>query len=332
MTPDPVEGGISAQVVWQEVEQHLGLGRPVIFPLQRPGKHRVDYVVTDQADICLRLQLDPRDHLPHSSLPVIRVQETSVEGMRMARLTCTEPHLLRDFHDFLNSVATRVVAQGLTPRRALQDTISAWSAILERPRVLDTRQRIGLLGELAVLDALAEHLGWNTVVAGWKGPDDEEHDFGLPNFDVEVKTTAGERRRHVVQGAEQLTPGPGRDLWVVSHRLTRGGARGRTLTECLENIRDRITEDAPSAVDLFDQQVHEAGWRPDRRDDERWSFRDTSLVLPCGQVPALGPSVLDHLPEELRHRIDQVTYRVDLTGIEPQPGIVPPELRTFRLP
>jgi hypothetical protein len=332
MTPDPDVSGALPQVSWQEVEQQLGLGRPAIFPLQRSGRPRVDYVVTDDADICLRLQLGSRAPLPHSPLPAIRVHETLVEGMRMARLTCTEPHLLRDFHDLLNSVAARVVTQGLTPRRALHDTISAWSAILERPSDLDARRRIGLMGELAVLDALAEHLGWNTAVAGWKGPDDEEHDFGLPAFDVEVKTTAGERRRHVVQGIEQLSPNLDRDLWVVSHRLTRGGAGGRTLTECIQATRDRVTEEAPSAVDLFDHQVRDAGWSPTMRDDERWSLRDASLVLPAGAVPRLGPSVLNHLPVELRHRIDQVTYRIDLTGIEPAQGVVPPELQAFRLP
>lgn len=332
MMPEHATDDPPARVTWRDVQQQLSLGLPAIFPLQSPEKPRVDYVVTDEADICLRLELGPRGRLPHSPLPVVRVHEILVGRMRMARLSCTEPHLLRDFHDLLNAVAARVVTHGLTPRRALQSTISAWSALLERPRGLDTRRRIGLLGELAVLDAVAEHLGWNTAVAAWKGPDDEEHDFGLPAYDVEVKTTAGELRRHVIQGIDQLSPNPGRDLWIVSHRLTRGGAQGRTLTECVRAIRERIAEEAPSAVDLFDHQVHDAGWRSDLSDDERWSLRDQSVVLHTRHVPALSSSMLGELPVELRHRIDQVSYRVDLTGFAPSPASVPRELLTFRLP
>ena len=293
---------------------------------------RLDYVFKDDADIFLRLELGPRGRLPHSPLPVVRVQEILVGGVWMARLSCTEPNLLRDFHDLLNAVAARVVAKELTPRQALRATISAWSALLERPHYLDTRRRVGLLGELAVLHSVAEHLGWNTAVTSWKGPDNEEHDFGLPAYDVEVKTTAGEQRRHIIQGIEQLSPNPDRDLWVVSHRLTRGGCQGRTLTECVQATRNRITEDAPTAIDSFDQQVHDVGWRPGARDDERWSLRDISVVLNAQRVPALRPSMLDSLPVELRHRIDQVSYRIDLTGIDPSPDVVPSELLNFRLP
>lgn len=326
--PSPVHA------TWSDVEYFLNSSRSTTFPLHRPGQPRVDYVVTDDRSVALHLQLGSRQRLPRSPLPLIRIDEFSRDGLRMARIRLVDRDLLRDFHDLLNAVADRVIVHNRTPEQAFRETVRAWSALLSKPRALSTERRIGLIGELMVLNTLADYHGWNTAVAGWKGPDNEEHDFGLPKQDVEVKTTSEETRHHQVQGLGQLTPAPGRPLWLVSVQLTRGGAAGRTLRECVQAMRERMKDSAPAAVDHFDVQLDAAGWSFNSPDDERWSLRSTPLALPVGdRFPRLDVSLLDALPDEIRQRIDQLAYRIDLSGIAPlSPSELPPALGSFLFP
>ncbi|MBB5121480.1 hypothetical protein AF335_14125 [Streptomyces eurocidicus] len=317
---------------WSEVEEYLESGLSVSFPLASSGSPRVDYVVSDDRDIALHLQLSPRQRLPRSPHPLIRVEEIAYQGLRMARLRTTQRTLMRDFHDLLCSVADRVTVGHRTPEQAFAETVRAWRALLERPRGLSAEKRIGLMGELAVLENLAETHGWSSAVDSWKGPLDEEHDFSTEVYDVEVKTTSTEEREHSVHGFGQLTPSPGRPLWFVSVQVTRGGAGGRTLTQCVESVQSKVAEEAPAALDRLDLLLDRLGL-PCGQDDERWRIRAAPLVLEAADhFPSLSRSVLSSLPKETAERIKDIDYRIDLTGLDPSPE--PPEaLRgPFRLP
>lgn len=320
----------SPQVLWPNVEHYLGKRQPVPFRLRQSP--RVEYVITDDSSIALYLELGPRQRLPRSPLPLIQIDEISHQGLRMARLRITQSHLLRDFHDLLNAVADRAISHGRTPEQAFLETVRAWSALLDRPRALGTEVRIGLLGELAVLNSAAAVTGWQKAIESWKGPVGEEHDFGLPGFDVEVKTTGSETRHHTIHGTGQLTPNPDRHLWLVSLQLTRGGSNGRTFSACADAIRAQLTEHAPSCVDIFDLQLAAAGWNPELPDDERWSLRNDPLVLAAdSSLPRIDDSVLAALLNQLRSLIDQVQYRIDVSALPSAPE-PPAALRDIRLP
>ena len=60
------------------------------------------------------------------------------------------------------------------------------------------------------------------------GPQAEEHDFALPDGDIEVKTTRTDRRVHVIHGAGQLTPAPGRPRRPAAPPSSGPGHRSRT--------------------------------------------------------------------------------------------------------
>ncbi|ELS53576.1 hypothetical protein STVIR_5496 [Streptomyces viridochromogenes Tue57] len=250
----------------------------------------------------------------------------------MARVRLTQDRLLRDFHDLLNAVADRIVVHGRTPDQAFNETVRAWMALLHQPRSLGAEKRIGLLGELSVMNSLADKFGWDTAVAAWKGPEGEEHDFGLPAFDIEVKSTAAETRTHTIHGLGQLTPNPDRPLWLVSVQITRGGTQDRTLPECINAVRRRISEAAPGAVSTFDRHLNMSGWSPDAPDDEHWTLRNAPLVLAVDEhLPRLEPSLLDSLPEETRRLVSIDQYRIDVTHLPASPD-PPAALRAFRLP
>ncbi|WP_406477374.1 PD-(D/E)XK motif protein [Streptomyces sp. NBC_01615] len=317
-------------VGWTDVEFYLGLGLATTFPLSRPGTHpQVSYVVEHGGkDISLHVELDRHGCIPHAALPTIRIDQIADLGHRYARIRTDRTELLRDFHDFLCAVGDRIVIHGRSLDQAYAETVQAWSALLDRPRALSLEKRIGLIGELAVLGALSKEYGWSAAIESWTGPNREEHDFGLPGYDLEVKTTASEQRRHTIHGIAQLTPAPDRPLWLASLQLTRGGTASRTLAECAQAVRGQVTEQAPAALPHLDRQLVASGWSETSPDDERWTLRSPLLLLDAEGLPRLD---LSALPEAARERISSVTYTLDVTDLpaSPQP---PSVLADFRLP
>ncbi|MEU8762113.1 PD-(D/E)XK motif protein [Streptomyces sp. NPDC048659] len=315
---------------WSTVEHYLGEGHAASYPLSTDAaRPLVSYEIGHGGgDIALFVELGRNDRLPRSSLPAIHIDQVSAKGLRMARIRTTQVTLMRDFHDLLLAVADRIVTKNRSLDHAFTETVDGWSSLLNRPRMLDVQRRIGLLGELATLARLADTHGWESAVASWTGPYGEEHDFALGTFDLEVKTTATERRRHVIHGIEQLQAAPNRPLWVASLRLTRGGTGGRTLADAVHSVRRAVTEQSPSTLGRLDAALDRSGWSADLADDERWTPRDETLVLAADAVPRLTPALITAATLE---RISAVRYETDLTGLPPTPG-APVDLAGLLLP
>jgi hypothetical protein len=302
-------------VPWPSVEHYLGENQSTSYQLSAPSGHpEVTYVVGDGGrEIALHVELDRRHKPPNSPLPMIRIDQIAERGMRMARIRTTQAALVRDFHDLLNAVADRIVTHDRTLEQAFGETVRAWSALLDRPRALAMEKRIGLIGELSALASIARTYDWPTALGAWKGPNNEEHDFGLLGCDVEVKTTASEQRRHTIHGLGQLTPTGNRPLWLVSLQLTRGGTDGRTLSDCVRIIRDTVADEAPTCLDRLDEQLVATVWNPGSPDDERWRLRTEPVALIADErLPRLDT---DSVPPAFRDRIRDVTYTLDLTGL-----------------
>ncbi|MCP2308511.1 PD-(D/E)XK motif protein [Kitasatospora paracochleata] len=304
-------------MAWSDIEYYLERNLATTLRMNGTAAPRVDYVVTPH-DIALHVELGSHEQPPRSDFPMVRVDQISSEGRRMARLRIADAALRRDFHDLLCAVADRIVRQDRSLAEAFGETVQAWTALLRRHQELDTQRRIGLIGELAVLNALGldPATGWSRAVAAWVGPQAEEHDFALTEFDIEVKSTASEARRHVVHGTAQLTPKPHRPLWLVSVQLTRGGAGGRTLGECAAAVRRRIGQHSPSQLAAYDARLAAAGWDSDNPDEERWTLRSEPLALPVDErLPRIDAALLNCIPAGLRERIDKLQYRIDVTHL-----------------
>ncbi|WP_330458052.1 PD-(D/E)XK motif protein [Streptomyces sp. NBC_00820] len=301
------------ELPWTTVEHYLGRGLGASYRLSTRDQPLVSYEISDGGQgIALHVELAGKHRVPHSPPAAVRVDRILHGGRRMARITTRDPELLRDFHDLLLAVADRIVVDGKDFKRAFDDTVHGWSALLGRPRGLSPDKRLGLHGELAVLVRVADAIGWQSALDAWVGPNGEEHDFAFESADLEVKTTASERRRHTIHGLGQLTETPGRSLWLASFRLTRGGAGGRTLTDSVSAARDAAAAEGISLRRRLDGLLTAAGWDPDQPDDERWTPRDSPLVLRATDVPRL---TADDLPAGAAGRIDRVTYVVDVTDL-----------------
>ncbi|WP_405980536.1 PD-(D/E)XK motif protein [Streptomyces sp. NBC_00158] len=318
------------ELPWSTVEYYLGERQAASYPLSAPGADRaVWYEIGDGGQqISLQVELDRHQQPPRSSLPAVTIDQVRRDGIRMARIHTSHVALMRDFHDLLMAVADRVVTGERDLGQAFEETVHAWSRLLDQPRGLGVERRIGLHGELAVLGALARSHGWVPAIEAWTGPKAEEHDFGLSGSDLEVKTTASERRRHTVHGIHQLTESAGRPLWFASLQLTRGGLGGRSLSDSVASVvRDARAADRIASMRL-EVALAAAGWSANDPDDERWALRSAPLLVPAEHLPRLTESMI---PLSVREHVSSIDYRMDVTHLSSAPGS-PVDLTDFRLP
>jgi hypothetical protein len=180
---------------------------------------------------------------------------------------------------------------------------------------LSERDEIGLFGELTFLEFLMDVVGAGPAVAAWQGPRSEEHDFTLEAIHIEVKTTATERREHMIGGLAQLVPVPDVPLSLLSIQITRDDS-GSTLPELVGRVRHAAGGHVPRVDALL--TLHH--WDPDDADlyPTSWTLRSKPRAY----------DVDEHFPAMTRKRIapvvprfaliSRVAYAVDVTDLEHQ--------------
>ena len=174
--------------------------------------------------------LTPRKGMVLDAAPLRRVT-TGVDvrnGQEWARLTLDARGMYAEAYGLAISVV-QAMRGGATFAAASSAAMTNMKALLAaKPRISEEKQ-VGLVGELLLFRALLDSFDEYTVIDWWLGALAEEHDYAFPAFDAEVKTTLGESRSHVIHGAGQLEPSPGRSLWLVSVQVTRAGGDPRGI-------------------------------------------------------------------------------------------------------
>lgn len=234
-------------------------------------------------------------------------------GEDWARLTLDARGINAEAYGLVLSVV-QAMRGGATFAAASSAAMTNMKALLAaKPRISEEKQ-IGLFGELLLYRSLLNHFDEDTVIDWWLGPLAEERDYAFPAFDAEVKTTRSESRTHVIHGAGQLEPSPGRSLWLVSVQVTRAGGdpNGIGLPALIAEIRDRLSQ----TRDRFVSNLSSQGW-----DDDDAAMYPTRYVLRTApgaylvddDFPAVTP---DRLRATVPHSdlVTDVTYRVDVSG------------------
>lgn len=202
--------------------------------------------------------------------------------------------------------------------RAVVRGLARYHDLLCAAEHMPVREEIGLYGELLTLSHIVKTLSPEAALRAWRGGDfSEEHDFGVPDGDVEVKTTTADSRRHWVGSISQLEPTLGRALWLLSIQVTGAGASDG---QRLPDVIDRIVDQLPTALHgPFETRLAGTSYRPNQPRD---SFRVLRLrsAPACYRVdsgfPRLTRSVLAATEVRL-DRIDEISYTIRLDGIAP---------------
>ncbi|MBM7775985.1 hypothetical protein JOD54_006189 [Actinokineospora baliensis] len=299
------------------LERVLAEGVPYLKPIA--GDPLVWLFVTPaEGHLGVRVHSPGADHAPATRLQHVVSRLTHHDVGRCLEVVVTVPALFQAAYPLLCSIADRVQLDQMSPADALALTLREFAALLRREEGFPREREIGLFGELLSLAGLIHGLGAPAALAAWRGPEGEEHDFGLRGDDVEVKTTSSERRTHWIESLPQLVPTGDRPLWLVSHQLTQAGTgAGARLGQLVERVRAMLGPG--TGRDDLDAGLAVWGWQEDlgERCDTRWTRRVASAVYAVGEgFPRLTPRSLADAGVAL-DRLAEVRYRIDLTGLDP---------------
>jgi len=249
-----------------------------------------------------------RTGLEHLSISVVHHG-----GQRMIEIVVDEPRLFADAYPILCGVADRTQLDHMPVSRALNETLRRLGHLIRAEQTLTREVEAGLLGELSLLAGLTAVTTPELAIQAWRGGT-EEHDFGLPDLDVEVKTTTSESRSHRISSLTQLQPTADRPLWLLSLQLTRAGSGGTDAAEMIRRVRTLFA--TATLRDEFDARVQAAGWRHRYANDalQSWRLRtDPALFHVTADFPRLTPAILAAGGVDL-DAVSDIRYRIDLTG------------------
>lgn len=299
----------------ENLDDYLAVGVPAIVPIE--GDPPLWLIIDPtKARIAIRAFLDIAGEIPnleqYKYLQAITGTDSNghwVEFAAYGRST------IRQAYPLLVAVADRVQLNNDPFGTAIERVISAFRDLLSSLSRLSEIGEVGLYGELVVLDHLVGSIGEYAAVTSWKGPKFEEHDFGLSNLDIEVKTTTSEERRHMISSLTQLEASANRALWLVSIQLTTGGAAGTTLSTMVDNISERLINLEVKAQ-YFDKLRHN-GWRKEESHLYQRIFNIRSQ-LKAYMITSTFPAITSTLFEGANFPIERITslsYGLTLTGL-----------------
>jgi hypothetical protein len=282
----------------------LVAGSPATHVIIDPPQHRVG----------LEVEWDGLELPDLAVYEHLRAEVAFHDDVNWSVLWLNDPRTLVDAYPMLCALADKVQIDKRPISSAIPEILASYERILEGAERLSAQEEIGLIGELLLLAHLVSVLGDRSALECWLGPDKSEHDFSVDTFDLEVKTTSAEVRRHWVSSHTQLVASQGRALMLVSIQLTIGVEGARTLGEAIRDLRGKL---APDALGDFDKRLDERGWRDahEKHYRRRWRLRSSPAAFVVDEVfPAITTTRLLRagLPVE---RYARLSYELDLSGL-----------------
>ena len=301
------------QLTPQSLEKYFLLGAVSVFDLSLEVDARLEI---DPTNVQLRLFVPARGGLPDiTEFERIRVER--IEGAGASSRYCLTFDA-RQMHYAAYQLVESIVScmrKGGSFGHAVLESIAEMEALLASRSRLSEEEEVGLWGELLLLEQLISRGGERLSLEAWLGPANSEHDFSLGEFEVEVKTTRSETRRHRIGSDTQLQSSPGRPLYLVSIQTTLAGAadEGRTLPELIDAVRTTLS----STSARFEDALR----------DLRYYDRDADLYQKGFQLRTKPRAYLvdDLFPAVTRERLEaavpsfslvsEVSYRIDVGSL-----------------
>lgn len=175
----------------------------------------------------------------------------------------TDPELLETFLVLLEDAAQRLGSTTTWP--LIVSFVDEWQNLLARRAPLSIEQQLGLWGELLVLSSSKNP---DQMLAAWIGPDAGAVDFFVDGVGLEVKTSR-KRHSHHVSLSQVAQPVGAKEAFTVSFWVNADPVAGRSLMELIDEIDDRVADQA-----LFLKQLSKLGFAM----ADRESYRATRFV------------------------------------------------------
>lgn len=257
-----------------------------------------------------------------SRLAFLDARLFTADGRHLLEVSTCKPSLHHEFYHLAAATAERVLIHSQQSVDAISAEVAAFAALLEERSLLGTEREVGLLGELLFLQKLISRRGLGMLDA-WIGPTAEPHDFRADSHEFEVKTTLSPRRIHTINGAEQLVPSRGCDLYLVSIVLGPPGSDdgfslGSTTAKlasvfALSQERKMRFEALLASCDF---SIADAAHYT-----RKFVLRRPLAIVPVdASFPAITRPAIQQLLGPLAARVDSFRYDVSVDGLEHEEG------------
>ena len=301
-------------ISWSNFRDYIDRGHATVCPVDG-AKGLSLFVAPSGTSIGLRIPIDKEVEIHSGLRKLISGQIAMVLGKRVIELSTDRAELFHSFYLLAYAIAELVETHNLDPIAAIDEAFECLGLLLVERSLLSEQVRIGLFGELCFLSALLTAQGISGFAA-WLGPRNERHDFRFGENEFEVKTTIGNRRRHIIHGLAQLEPSPGKKLFIVSLHLERAGpGAGQSLPEKISAVRQQ----ASAQGKVLDGYVEGLG---SRLADavfyvERYQFRAAAVLIPVvADCPRITSEIVSQtLDPKVTARLHAVSYEIDVEGI-----------------
>jgi len=166
------------------------------------------------------------------------------------------------------TLCTDVVTQlarcpdGRTALLEARSRIARWMSLLARvrPEGLSRERRLGLLGEMLVLERILAHVEPLPAVMAWQGWEEHNQDFRVGGLGIEVKTTGAKRHARIsISNERQLDEAPWATLILACLELESEVPEGPTLPELIVRVRNLVATSGEARLEL-DLRLHEYGY------------------------------------------------------------------------
>jgi hypothetical protein len=231
-------------------------------------------------------------------------------------ISTTENQIFEQFYALAVYVADLIQLQGMNTKDALIAGIDRFSELVQTEQQTSEEKIVGLWGELWLLQQIFQMHGL-VAIDMWTGPKGEAHDFRYGKLEIEVKTTRGSTRSHIINSLTQLDPSINCVLYLASIQTKIAGPNdGFSVSsftkEFLDLIPNPYRESFLSSLDAVgynDMNPTSLATRYELRSQPAVTEVDSTF-------PRLTHNLFNIiLPAQVLPRLSEVRYRIDVTGL-----------------
>jgi hypothetical protein len=282
------------------------LDEPRAEIITQPNRTRVSLrVYTTEVPVAVAV---PRD---------IEAQYLSSRGQKFFEVSTAVPQLHHPFFFLMLAIRDRLSSGPTTAAGALAHALGEYRQLLATGDALSAQRLLGLFGELWTLKGLITRNG-PAFVKSWLGPVPVIHDFRYDSIELEVKTTKANTRSHHINGAAQLMPSIGCDLYLISIQAQETGpSGGASVPQLVDEIATGLAAHPPYGTD-FEDRLKSMGYMQEHEShyDARFILRTTPVAIRIdSSFPRITVDHVSSISPEFAARISSLEYTLDVSGL-----------------
>ena len=190
------------------------------------------------------------------------------------------------FYDIFIQIAVDIIISSMNLRNesdyvnVFTSHLSKWGNMFNRnpDETLSKEKQLGLYGELLfITEMLEEGISPTDVVESWKGPDDEDKDFQVKGYGVEIKSSVKTNKIVKINSIRQLDTEGFVRLFLYYRSFVRTDDGPNTLPEIISELR-KVFASTPVQTD-FETKLLRAGFRDEHAQNYGYSYTALSYAI-----------------------------------------------------